>query len=321
MTGQSPTAPAPGEVRPPSCAGAATPAGALLVGAHVSTRGGIDNAVTNAVSIGADVMQIHPRSAMQWRPLRLDEEMRASFLHRYSTSSLRGLYLHAVYLINLATPREDLLRQSVDSLVHQMEAARRLNADALVVHPGSHLGAGFDGTLPQVAAALAEVLERSASSPARLLVENSAGSGGCIGCSFEEVGRIVDAVDSARMGVCLDTQHLFASGYDIRTAEQVEATLERFGRDVGFDRLALVHANDSRTPLASNVDRHANIGEGQIGIEAFGLLLGDQRLRQVPWILEVPGVDRGGPDRDNLNRIRACAGLPPRMADEAAPRG
>lgn len=297
------------------------PAGELLVGAHVSTRGGIPNAVANAVAIGADVMQVHPRSAMQWRPLRLEEETCTAFLERYRAASLGGLYLHAVYLINLATPREDLLRQSIEALVHQMELARRLRADAIVVHPGSHLGAGFEATLAQVAAALCEVLERSQDSPARLLVENSAGAGGCVGCSFEEVGRIVEAVGSPRVGVCLDTQHMFASGYDVRTQEQVDSTLDRFARDVGFDQLVLVHANDSRSPWASNADRHANIGEGHMGTAAFDMLLADHRLRRVPWILEVPGVDRNGPDRDNLNRLRRCAGLPPREIEEAAAGG
>jgi deoxyribonuclease-4 len=286
----------------------------VLIGAHVSTRGGIANAVDNAVAIGADVMQMHPRSAMQWQPLRLDEEMRSAYRERYAASGLRAHYLHAVYLINLATPREQLLRQSIESLVNHMEIARQLGADAVVLHAGSHLGAGFDGTLEQVAGAIREVLERSAGSPARLLVENSAGSGGCVGCSFEELGRIVDAVGSERVGVCLDTQHLFASGYDVRTQDHVAATLDRFAHDVGFERLELVHANDSRTPLGSRADRHANIGEGHIGLHGFSLLLADARLREVPWLLEVPGTDRQGPDLANINRLRACAGLAPRVA-------
>ena len=293
----------------------------LLIGAHVSTRGGIHNAVDKAVAIGAEVMQLHPRSAVQWQPLRLDDDMRGVYRERYAASGLHAQYLHALYLINLATPREGLLRQSIVSLVHHMDIARQLDADAVVLHPGSHLGAGFDGVLDQMAAAISEVLERSEDSPARLLVENSAGSGGCVGCSFEELGRIVDAVGSDRVGVCLDTQHMFASGYDLRTPEQVAASLERFAADVGFERLELVHANDSRTPLGSHADRHANIGEGHIGLEGFSLLLADERLRTVPWLLEVPGTDRQGPDLANINRLRACAGLPPRVLGSGlAPR-
>lgn len=291
----------------------------VLVGAHVSTRGGIANAVDNAVAVGADVMQIHPRSAVQWRRLELDEQTRTDYVARYAASGLRGQYLHALYLVNLASPRDELVRQSIDSLVHHMEVARLLHADALVVHPGSHLGAGFDAALGRIAEAIVEVLERSPDSPARLLVENSAGSGGCVGCSFEELGRILDAVGSDRVGACLDTQHLFASGYDVRTPDAVAATLDAFSRDVGFERLDLVHVNDSRTPLGSAADRHANIGEGEIGVDGFRALLADARLRTVPWVLEVPGTQRRGPDLANINRVRACAGLAARKP--GAPAG
>ncbi len=292
----------------------------MLIGAHVSTRGGIHNAVDNAVAIGAVVFQTHPTSAQQWRPLRLDESVRQAYLQQYAASGMRGHYLHAVYLINLATPKELLLRQSIGSLVHYMQLAEQLDADGVVFHPGSHLGAGFDGTLDQMAAAMREILDTVPDSPAKLLIENSAGSGGFVGRNFGELGRIVAATGSDRAGVCLDTQHMFASGYDVRTRTQVTATLDRFGDDVGFDRLALVHANDSRTPLGSNVDRHANIGEGEMGIEAFRLLFDDGRLGDVPWIIEVPGEERRGPDLANINRLRECAGLLPQspQADGAA---
>ncbi len=290
----------------------------MLIGAHVSTRGGIHNAVDNAVAIGAEVFQTHPTSAQQWRPLRLDENVRQTYLEKYAASGLRGHYLHAVYLINLATPKDQLLAQSIGSLVHYMQLAELLDADGVVFHPGSHLGAGFDGMLGQVAGAMRDVLDTTPDSPAKLLVENSAGSGGCVGCDFEELGRIVDAVGSNRVGVCLDTQHMFASGYDVRSADQVTATLDRFGADVGFDRLALVHANDSRKPLASNVDRHANIGEGEMGLDAFRLLFEDGRLNHVPWLIEVPGEEHRGPDLANINRLRECAGLPARVLAEPA---
>jgi deoxyribonuclease-4 len=289
---------------------------AMLIGAHVSTRGGIPNAVDNAVAIGAEVLQTHPTSAQQWRPLRLEHAVRQAYLHRYAASGLRAHYLHAVYLINLATPKEQLLRQSIGSLVHYMQLAEQLDADGVVFHPGSHLGAGFDGVLDQLAGAMREVLDTVPNSPATLLVENSAGSGGCVGCTFPELGRIVAAVGSDRVGVCLDTQHMFASGYDVRTPDQVRSTLDRFGKDVGFDRLGLIHANDSRKPLGSSVDRHANIGDGEMGVDAFRLLLADGRLNDVPWIIEVPGEEHCGPDLANINRLRDCAGLPARVLAE-----
>jgi deoxyribonuclease-4 len=281
----------------------------MLIGAHVPSRGGIHNAVERAAAIGATVFQTHPTPAQMWRPLRLDPGVRSAYFERYAAAGMRGHYLHAVYLINLATPKEQLLEQSIGSLAHYMQLAEQLDADGVVFHAGSHLGAGFDSVVEQIAAALREVLDRAPNSAATLLVENSAGSGGCVGCSFEELGRIVDATRSERVGVCLDTQHMFASGYDVRSADQVAATLDSFGAAVGFDRLALVHANDSRRPLGSNVDRHANIGEGEIGVEAFRLLLADERVRGVPWILEVPGTAGSGPDLASINLLRECAGM------------
>jgi deoxyribonuclease-4 len=278
-----------------------------LIGAHVSTRGGIDKAVDNAVAIGAEVFQTHPTPAQTWAPLRLDAIRLATYKRKYETAGLQGHYLHAVYLINLATPKQSLLRQSIGSLVQYMELAAQLSATGVVFHPGSHLGAGFDAMVEQIGAALREVLRRS-ESPALLLVENSAGSGGCVGCSLEEVARIVEATGSDRVRVCFDTQHAFASGYDIRNAEGIARTLDDFQRLIGFDRLALVHANDSRRELGSNVDRHANIGEGEIGEDAFALLMHDARLRNVPWLLEVPGSENTGPDIASVNQLRACAG-------------
>jgi deoxyribonuclease IV len=279
------------------------------IGGHVSTKGGIDKAVDNAVVIGASVFQTHPTPAQTWRPLRLDDTILAGYHERYARAGLRGHYLHAVYLINLASPKEALLRQSVGSLVHYMSLAHQLGAAGVVFHPGSHLGAGFDTMLAQIGRAVREVIERSEYTDALLLVENSAGSGGCVGCSLEEVGRIIETANAGeRVRACLDTQHAFASGYEIRTADGVAHLLNEVDRQFGFERLALVHANDSRRELGSGVDRHANIGEGEIGQEAFRILLRDERLRRLPWLLEVPG-DGSGPDAANINRLRECAGL------------
>ncbi|MBV8196324.1 MAG: deoxyribonuclease IV [Candidatus Dormibacteraeota bacterium] len=295
-----------------------------LIGGHVSTRGGIDKAVDNALRIGAEVIQTHPTPSQTWTPLRIDDIVLGRYREKYVTAGLRGHYLHAVYLINLASPRAGLLKQSVASLVHYMDLARRLDADGVVFHPGSHLGAGFDAMLPQMGAALGEVIDRSADVRAPLLIENSAGSGGCVGCGLEEVARIVEAAASDRVAVCLDTQHAFASGYDLRDAAGVTSTLDEFDRLIGFDKLALVHANDSRRELGSNVDRHTNIGDGEIGLEGFRLLLADERLRRVPWILEVPGIRQEGPDLANVNRLRECArraALSPTVAQESAAAG
>jgi len=283
----------------------------VLIGAHVRARGGIHTAVDSAVAIGAEVIQTHPTPAQMWRPLRLEQADRELYLRKYAASGLRGHYLHAVYLINLASPKEPLLRSSVESLVHYMEVAAALDANGVVFHPGSHLGAGFAAVLPRMTAAIREVLDRSPPGRARLLVENSAGAGGYLGRSFEEVARIVEAAGSPRIGVCLDTQHAFASGYDLRDAPGVSRTLGEIARVIGFERLCLVHANDSASGLGSSADRHADIGEGEIGETGFRLLLSDPRMRRVPWVLEVPGPDRRGPDREQVSLLRECAGLEP----------
>jgi deoxyribonuclease-4 len=285
--------------------------GRPLIGAHVPARGGIHNAVAAGRAVGAEVIQTHPTPAQMWRPLRLDETVRRLYLERYAASGLRGHHLHAIYLINLASPKPDLLRSSISSLVHYMELASLLQADSVVFHAGSHLGAGFDAALPRLGAAIREVLERSPPGPARLLVENSAGSGGCVGRSFAELGRILETAASDRLGVCLDTQHAFASGYDLRHGEGVERAMAELDRTVGLEAVRLVHANDSRSALGSSSDRHGNLGEGEIGLEAFRLLLRDPRLRRVPWVLEVPGHQRSGPDRQQIDLLRECAGRPP----------
>jgi deoxyribonuclease-4 len=280
----------------------------MLVGAHVSTKGGIDKAVDNAIKIGANVFQTHPTSAQQWRPLHLDDAILSTYHDKYTGAHLDGHWLHAVYLINLASPKDSLLKQSIGSLTHYMELARQLDAQGVVFHPGSHLGSGFNNMLPQMIEAIKSILG-SSSSPARLLVENSAGAGGCVACKFSELGQLVHGVDDPRIGVCLDTQHMFASGYDFRTPEAAAATLDEFDSEVGFDKLVLIHANDSRRELGSNVDRHANIGEGEIGAEAFRLLAKDGRLDNVPWLLEVPGQEHSGPDRQQIDTLRDCVGM------------
>lgn len=282
----------------------------MLIGGHVSTKGGIDKAVDNAVAIGADVIQTHPSPPQQWQPLRIDEQTVELYRTKADEAGLKRHFFHAVYLVNLATQDEAMLRKSITSLAGYMDLAGRVGADGVVFHPGSHKGAGFERMLAQIAGAVREVMARSGA-PARFILENSAGSGGCVGCSFGEVAAIVDAAgDDPRLGVCLDTAHSFASGYELRTDEAVAETLSAFEDTVGFDRLVCVHANDSRAALGSNVDRHANIGSGEIGLEPFRTLMADPRMRAVPWILEVPGTGNG-PDLQQINTLRKLAGEKP----------
>lgn len=223
---------------------------------------------------------------------------------------MRRHLFHAAYLVNLASRDSTLLKRSVGSLASYLRLAGRLGVDGVVFHPGSHKGAGFEPMLAQMGAAIREVRERAGEGAAQLVLENSAGQGGCVGCSFAEVGAILDVAGDPGVGVCLDTAHAYANGYDLSTADGVDAALREFDELIGLHRLVAVHANDSRVELGANVDRHANIGDGHIGRDAFAVMLADPRLREVPWILEVPGAGQG-PDLEQVNLLRELAGLEP----------
>ncbi|TMC47575.1 MAG: deoxyribonuclease IV [Chloroflexi bacterium] len=289
----------------------------MEIGGHVPTKGGLDKALDFGLAIGAEVIQTHPSPPQQWRSLVLDDAAVDNFRARVEATGLRRHFFHAVYLVNLATRDETLLKRSIGSLASYLRLAGRLGVDGVIFHPGSHKGAGFEPMLPQMGSAILQVLERAGDTTAQLIVENSAGQGGCVGCSFDEVGAILDAAGEERVGVCLDTAHAYANGYELSTAEGIDGALRTFDEQIGLDRLVAVHANDSRVALGANVDRHANIGDGHIGREAFGRMLTDSRLRDLPWILEVPGAGQG-PDLEQVNLLRELAGLEPAVAAEVA---
>jgi deoxyribonuclease-4 len=212
-----------------------------------------------------------------------------------------------VYLINLAGDDATLRQRSESTLAGYLAAADRLGINGVIFHTGSHKGAGFDARLPVIREHLLKVMERANPATAKLLIENNAGLGGCVGARFEEVRALLDAVDDERAGVCFDTCHAFASGYDLRTEATARATFDEWQRVVGIERLEAVHCNDSQTGLGSNRDRHANIGQGEIGEAGFHALLHDPRLADKPFILEVPGLDGNGPDAANLEVLRRLA--------------
>jgi len=282
----------------------------VLIGAHVSTRGGILSAFDRAQAIGAEAVQIHATAPQSWRQLELTAETAAEFRARMAATGLGAFFLHAVYLINLATASPDLLARSEVSLQHYLELANRLGARGVIFHPGSHKGRGFDQVLEQMGGAMRRALE-AAPGPSLLLIENSAGAGDNIGSSFAQIRRLMEAVDSERVGLCLDTAHAFTAGYDLGSPEGLAAMTGELEREIGSARLGAVHANDSKAPLGSNRDRHENIGDGFIGAEAFRRLLAEPRLTGAPWLLEVPGLEGKGPDRVNVERLRQLAGLAP----------
>jgi deoxyribonuclease-4 len=277
----------------------------MHIGAHVRASGGVWNAVDNGLAIGAEALQFFAGSPRTWKPTLYRPDDAARFREARAASPIRYVVIHTIYLINLASSNEDFYEKSVVSLLGAVEAAEQLGAEAIVTHIGSHQGAGFEAGLERVQAALTRALADSEDSKIRLLLENTAGAGGTMGVDFEQLGAIIDATGAhPRLGLCLDTCHLFAAGFDLRTAAGLDEALERLAAACGLHRLELLHLNDSMTPFGSNRDRHANIGEGEIGREGFRHIVNHPALRGLPGVLEVPGPDGHGPDAAQIAALK-----------------
>ena len=284
----------------------------MRIGAHVSAAGGIDKAIDRALDIGAETIQVFGSGPQTWRFKPYPPDAVAAFVEKARENDIRPVFVHAIYLINLGTPDSINLEKGMTSLVQYMKLAADIQAAGVIFHGGSHRGAGFESVLPQTVMALQRVLTESPEGPF-LVLENSAGMGNHIGAGFQEMRRVLEGVGGDRIRVCLDTMHAFAAGYDVATRDGVEKTLEEFDRELGLERLVAIHANDAKVELASGVDRHENIGEGHIGIEGFEAIMGHPALREIPFILEVPGFDQTGPDQKNLGilkKIRDRLGIP-----------
>ena len=277
----------------------------MKIGAHVSTSGGLDKGIDRAGEIGAEAVQFFASSPRMWRFRAPKEAEVLAFREKSESTGISPAFIHASYLVNVGGSTE-LVGKSIQSLVSSLEVASQLGVVGVIFHGGSHKGAGFDAVFEQAIAALMLVLERTPDD-ARLLIENSAGMGSHIGSSFAEIGRLVEALGNDRVGVCLDTQHSIAAGYNIIEPSGIESALDEFDREIGLDRLAVVHANDSKTPLGSGVDRHENIGEGSLGEAGFETIMGHTAFRDVPFLLEVPGFgeDHKGPDKENVDRLKS----------------
>lgn len=275
----------------------------MKIGAHVSSAGGISKSVARAADIGCETLQIFGSSPQGWAFKPVPEKEVEAFRTASAKAGIGPAFLHAIYLINLGTPNPANLEKGVQSLTNYMHLAADIGANAVIFHPGSHKGAGYDAIFDQVVSALKRVLDDSPEGPS-LAVENMAGMGEHIGAKFEELGRIISAVGSPRLKVCLDTQHSFAAGYDLATTLGIEAMITEFEDTIGKDRLAAVHANDSKRPCGSGVDRHDNIGEGFIGESGFATIMGHPAFRDVPFLLEVPGFEGKGPDQRNIDILK-----------------
>jgi len=273
----------------------------VLIGGHCS--GGVKKAIDNAVAIGADAVQLFAQSPRAWRFPDHDPADLAGFRKRREEAGIGAVVVHAVYLVNLASPDDAMYEKSVATMRSTVDTACAIEADSVVFHVGSHLGAGFEAGLERVVPAIERVLERC-SDTTWLLMENSAGAGGTIGRSIEELAAIYDRLDGhPRLGVCLDSCHLFVSGYDVTDRASLDAVLDEVDRRIGHDRLRVLHVNDAQAPLGSNRDRHANVGDGLLG-EKLGVFLAHPDLQELPALLEVPGQDGHGPDADEVRKTR-----------------
>jgi deoxyribonuclease IV len=273
----------------------------VLFGAHCG--GGIKKAIERGREIDADAVQLFVQSPRAWRFPDHDPADLAAFCDRRDEAGLGAVLVHSLYLVNLASPNDDFYGKSVETMRRTMETACAIRADGVVLHVGSHQGAGLDAGMERVAPALEQVLERS-SDTTWLLMENTAGAGGTIGRSVDELEAIFERLGRhPRLGICLDSCHLYASGLDVTDPDELDRLLEEIDSTFGLERIRALHVNDSKAPLGSNRDRHDNILEGLMG-EKLGGFLSHPALQGLPAVLEVPGADGHGPNADEVRKLR-----------------
>ena len=277
----------------------------MLLGAHCS--GGVKRGLDRAVEIGADAVQLFTQSPRTWRAPAPNPEAYAAFRERRAEAGIGSVLCHALYLCNLAAPDDTVYEKSVTTLSATVDTACAIEAEGVVFHVGSHLGAGLEAGLERVEAAMRTVLGRC-SDTTWLLMENSAGAGATIGRSIEELAILYDRLDAhPRLGICLDSCHLYVSGYDVTDPPVLDATLDALDERIGLERLRALHVNDAKTPLGSNRDRHDNVLDGLMG-EKLGVFLGHPKLQGLPAVLEVPGTNGKGPDAEQITRLKELHG-------------
>ena len=277
----------------------------LDFGTHASASGGVDKALGRAIDVGATSCQIFAKNERQWLAKPLDPTVVQRFHDERARTGIVQMVVHDSYLINLASPKEDIHEKSMAAFADELERCHVLRIQNLVTHPGAHTGCGVDEGVRKIAESLNRIHDQLPDVTTMTCLETAAGQGTTLGRSFEEIGAIIDQVEAKeRVGVCLDTCHIFAAGYDIRTAEGYGSVMEEFENVIGIEKLRVLHLNDSKMPLASNKDRHEQIGVGEIGIEAFRSVVNDHRLSGLPGILETEKDPEGEYDRKNLALLR-----------------
>ncbi len=271
----------------------------MLIGAHVSPAGGLYKAIERGSDLGCRAIQIFNQSPRMWRPTAYGEDDFAAFREAREASEIDGVLIHAVYLLNCASDDPDIAQRSLASLTQSLRIGDAIGADAVVLHPGSAKTGAVGPAIARAGKVMAAALAESDHCPLHL--EDTAGAGGTLGRSFDELAALIDAAGgSKRLGVCLDSCHLLASGYEIRTLEALTATIDECVAAVGAPRIGSLHLNDSQTPLGSNRDRHANIGAGEIGDDGCAVFLSEPRFQDLPCVLETPGDKHSGPTREEV---------------------
>jgi deoxyribonuclease-4 len=277
----------------------------LLLGAHVSISGGVFNAPYNGREATCDVVQIFTKSSNQWKAKKLTDEDAKKFDDAQKETGVRVVCAHDSYLVNLASPDKNLFQKSYDAFLEEMHRCDFLGIPNLVMHPGSHVGSGEETGLQKIVDAFNRMFDSDPDGKVTICIETTAGQGTNLGYSFEQLADIIAGVENkTRMGICLDTCHIFTAGYAISTEKEYQATMKLFDDTLGLDRLKIIHFNDSKKEFASRVDRHAHIGKGFIGKKPFGFFVNDRRLAKVPKILETP-KESAKEDIENLKILRS----------------
>jgi deoxyribonuclease-4 len=271
----------------------------MLIGAHVSPAGGLPKAIERGVERGAQAIQIFNQSPRMWKPTAYRDEDVAAFREAMAGSQIDAVLIHAVYLLNCASDDKEIREKSLTSLTHSLRVGQAIGASAVILHPGSAKTGPVGEAIARAGKTIAAALDNSEG--CELHLENTAGAGGTLGRSFEELAALIDATGgSKRLGVCLDSCHLLASGYDIRTPEKMGSVLRECSKALGRGIVRSLHLNDSMTPLGSNRDRHTNIGKGELGRKGCGAFLSAPSLQKLPCVLETPGENREGPGKKEI---------------------
>jgi len=272
----------------------------MLLGVHCSIKGGLQNAFHEAKSLGIDTFQVFTKNQKQWKEKIIDTEEKSGFLNTYKTSRVKMIFSHASYLINLASNDDSLWVRSTKALIDEVQRCHDLGLNFTILHPGSAKELGKQKGIKKTIQALKTTLRATKNSTVKILLENTAGQGTSIGYRFEHLKQIMDGVDSSRIGMCFDTCHAFAAGYDIRTKSGFEGTMEGLDNIIGLKNLHAIHLNDSKGELGSHLDRHEHIGKGKLGLEPFRQIM--NRFTHIPKVIETP--KKNNMDAVNLEVLR-----------------